>query len=111
MARATMTDRPRECERGPDCLVHLLMDFLSLELPGLTPETFAGWVTIVAECIWSLNGTDGRNPERPFRADRWLELVSEHIAGQFPNYPGGMDQARRDFTRLMLASRRDGVRY
>jgi len=105
MFQTTTSDRPKKRERGPDCLVLFLIDFLFLDLPQLTPENFAGWMSDIAECLWSLNESDRYHLYRPLKSDWWLEQIIHHIHTQFPAYPGGLEAIRLDLVRLMLATR------
>jgi hypothetical protein len=107
MVPLSASDRPRKCERGPDCLVLFLIDFLFLELSALTSDEFASWMGDIAECLWILNETDRHYPSRPFKSDWWLEQVIHHIFTLFPKYPGGVDGIRLDLVRLMLAAGSD----
>jgi hypothetical protein len=108
----TMTsDRPNKRERGPDCLVLFLIDFLFLDLPQLTPEDFASWMTDVADCLWSLNENDRCHPYRPVKGDWWLDQIIHNILAQFPAYPGGDEAIRLDLVRLMLAGRSGSPEY
>ena len=110
MFQRTTSDRPKNRERGPDCLVLFLIDFLFLDLPQLTPENFAAWMSDVSECLWSLNESDRHHPYRPFKSDWWMEQVIHHIETLFPAYPGGAEAIRLDLVRLMLAGRSNSER-
>jgi hypothetical protein len=105
MFQTTTSDRPKKRERGPDCLVLFLIDFLFLDLPQLTPEDFAGWMADIAQCLWSLNESDRRHAYRSLKSDWWLEQIMHQIGAQFPGYPGGPEAIRLDLVRLMLSGR------
>jgi hypothetical protein len=98
-------DRRPEGQFKPDCLEGFLISFLFVDLRALTPEEFASWMDELADICQTLHQLDLRNPYRPFKTVWWLELIGDHIAEQFPLYPGGPAQVHADLRRLMALSR------
>jgi hypothetical protein len=95
------SDRPAQRDRGPDCLVLLLISFLFVELNALTLSEFASWTMQATDALRILHRLDLRDPHRPFKAEWWAELVGNHVAEQFPCYPGGAQQVHADLKRLV----------
>jgi hypothetical protein len=96
------TDRPAEDDRGPDCLVPVLSDFLTLDLRSLSPEAFESWMSAVADCLWKFAETDLRSAQPSLGARAWFRLVTDHLTRYFPDYPGGPERVRTDLACLMV---------
>ena len=100
------SDRPSEHERDVDCLVLLLTDFLDLNLADLRADVFESWLSLVADCVWTLAETEVQHPDEPLHTRKWFEMVTNHILLHFPSYPGGARQVQIDLAGLMLCQHR-----
>jgi hypothetical protein len=96
------TDRPSKDDRGPDCLVPVLTDFLTLDLRSLSAEAFESWMSVVADCLLTFAETDLRLAQASLGARGWFGLVSDHLMRHFPDYPGGPERVRTDLACLMV---------
>jgi hypothetical protein len=96
-----LSDRPAQRDRGPDCFVSLLISFLFVDLKELTPGEFASWIHHATDALRTLHRLDLWDPNRPFKAEWWADLVVDHVAAQFPCYPGGAEQVHADLKRLV----------
>jgi hypothetical protein len=104
----SVTDRPGQHERGTDCLVPLLTDFLTLDLRSLSPEAFESWMSIIADCLWTFAKSDLRLARPSLGTRAWFRLVSHHVTQHFPDYPGGPVGFHTDFACLILSRRTQG---
>jgi hypothetical protein len=96
-----LSERPAQRDRGSDCFVSLLISFLFVDLKELTAAEFASWTMHATDALRTLHRLDLRDPNRPFKAEWWADLVANHVAEHFPCYPGGAEQVHADLKHLV----------